>query len=470
MKAALAGLLLAALAMPAPLAAQPQNRPAPPPPFLGGVPDDAQATDETLSLTILNAIDRGLAHNLGLLTADRNIERAQAARWQALSDLLPTLTGRVAATREQVNLKAFGFPLPPGVPAVVGPFNVVDARLSLTQSLFDLSALNDTRAEGHNVAAARHTYQSARDLVVLVTADLYLRSLAGQARVESAQAQLETAQALHDQAVDLRSAGVVADIDVLRAEVELNSAEQRATAAQNDLETSKLELARVIGLPLGQAFALVDQVPYVPVPQTTLEQALDEAYRSRPDYLAAQERVRAAEANRRSVAAESLPSATLTADYGDIGPSFGDSHGTFNVTGSVTVPILQGSRHHGRLIEAEAALKDRQSEADDLRAGIYYEVRTAFLNLEANEAVLRTADRARTLASSELTQARDRFAAGVASNIEVVQAQAAVALANEQYTTALYQFNVSKALLARGIGAAEQATRDFLGGLGNGGR
>jgi outer membrane protein TolC len=465
-KAALPGLL-AGLVAAAPAAAQVPTAPAPPRAFLGGVPDTQPPTG-TLSLTLLDAIDRGLAHNLGLLTAGRDVDRAQAARWQALSDLLPSLDGRLALTREQVNLKAFGFPLPAGVPSVVGPFNVFDARLSLSQSVFDLSAIDGARAEAHGVAAAQHSYQSARDLVVLVTANLYLQSLAGRARVASVQAQLDTAQALYDQAVDLRNAGLVAAIDVLRAQVELNTAQQRLTQAQNDLETSKLQLAHVIGLPLGQAYTLVDEIPYVPVPQTTLQEALDEAYRSRPDYLAALERVRAAEARRSAVAAESLPSAKVTADYGDIGPAVSDSHGTFNVTGAVSVPILSGGDRHGRLIQADAALRDRQAEADDLRAGIYYEVRTTFLNLQASEQVLKTADQARTLAADELTQARDRFAAGVASNIEVIQAQGAVALANEQYTSALYQFNVNKALLARGVGAAERLTRQFLGGLGNG--
>jgi outer membrane protein len=175
--------------------------------------------------------------------------------------------------------------------------------------------------------------------------------------------------------------------------------------------------------------------------------------------------VQAAEASRASVAAESLPSATVNADFGDIGSSIGDAHSTFSVTGAVHVPIFSGGSRRARLLRADTTLQDRRAEAEDLRAGIYYEIRTAFLNLEAAEDSLHTAERARTLAADELTQARDRFAAGVASNVEVVQAQAAVAFANEQYTGALYQFNVSKALLARGIGGAEQSIRDFLGGL-----
>ena len=77
---------------------------------------------------------------------------------------------------------------------------------------------------------------------------------------------------------------------------------------------------------------------------------------------------------------------------------------------------------------------------------------------------LQTATRARELANQQLQQSRDRFAAGVASNIEVIQAQEAVTLANEQYIAALYGFNVSKALLARSLGTAEEAVQRYLGG------
>lgn len=458
----LPSLLLAALCAAAPAAAQSDNHSLPPA-FRGGVPDDGPPADTPLSLGILDAIDRGLTHNLGLLAAERDIDRAEGARWQALSDLLPDINGGVTFSRQQVNLKAFGFPLPAGVPPIVGPFNIFDARVSLSQSIFDWSAITSARAETHRVASARHSYQSARDLVVLVTTNLYLNALATRARAESAEAQLGTAQALSDQAVDLRRAGVIATIDVLRANVELNTARQRATVARNDHETAKLELARVVGLPLGQAFTLVDDVPYVPAPDTTLDDALARAYATRPDYLAALERLRAAEADRAAVAAESLPAASLNANYGDIGPSIGDSHGTFNISAAITVPIFSGDRR-GRTVTAAAAVRDRRAEVEDLRAGIYYEIRTTFLNLQASEDVLHTAELGRELAAAELTQARDRFAAGVTSNIEVVQAQAAVALANEQYTGALYQFNVNKALLAHGVGAAEQAIRDFLGG------
>ena len=330
--------------------------------------------------------------------------------------------------------------------------------------MLDLSAINDARAAAHDLAAARYAYKSARDLVVLVSANLYLQALAESARADSAKAQLQTAQAIYTQALDLKQSGLVAGIDVLRAQVQLSTEQQRATATSNDFEKAKLELARVTGLPIGQAFTLSDEIPYAPVPEMTLEQALDRAYKARPDYQAALERLQAAEAARASAVASALPSLHVNADYGVIGLTAADALGTFAVMGAVNVPIFQGGRTHARVLTADAELRNRRAEAEDLKAGIYYDVRTAFLDLQASGQQLDVATRARELAAATLTQARDRFAAGIAANIELVQAQEAVALANEQYIGALYSYNVSKAMLARALGVAEQAVRQYLGG------
>jgi outer membrane protein TolC len=433
-------------------------------PFLGGVPSGTATTD-TLSLTIIDAINRALDHNLGVLNAQQAVERARGARWIALADLLPNVNGRVAETRQVLNLAAFGFPIVPGIPAVVGPFNVFDARLFASQTVLDLGAWNGARAERHNLAAAEYSVKSARDLVVLVAANLYLQSLAAGARAEAARAQMQTAEAIYRQASDLKANGLVPGIDVLRAEVQLATDRQRTTAGQNDFEKAKLQLARVIGLPTGQPFTLVDELPNVPVPEMTLETALERAYVARPDYQAALERVRAAESERKSIIGDALPSIRLNADYGSLGQTVAAAANTFTVVGALNVPIFQGGRTRGRLIEADADLKNRRQEAEDLKASIYYDVRTAFLDLQASSEQLQAATRGRELAAEQLTQARDRFAAGVTNNVEVVQAQAAVAVSSEQYISALYSYNVAKALLARGLGVAEEATRIYLGGV-----
>ena len=458
-------LIAAVLLVVAPAAAQvtgPRQLP-PNSPFAGGVPQGA-ATTETLQLTVTDIIRRALEHNLGVLLSEESMSHAAGVRRAALSDLLPNVSARVAESRQRTNLEAFGFTGAAfNIPRVVGPFNVFDARVFLSQSLVDLRASNETRAETHNVEASRYSYRSARDLVVLVAANAYLEALAADARAQSARAQLTTSQALYQQAQDLKQGGIIAGIDVVRAEVRLNGDRLRVTSSQNELEKARLQLARLIGLPVGQPFAISAQLPNVPVPDLTVEQALAQAYRERPDYLSALERVKAAEASRAAAASELLPSVRVNADYGALGLKPTDTVATYSLSGSVNFPIFQGGRAQGRIAQADADLRQRRAEAEDMRAGIYYDVRASFLDLQATGEQLQVATRSRELANQELTQARDRFAAGVANNIEVVQAQQSVTTADEQYIDALLGFDVAKAVLARSLGDAEAAVQRILG-------
>jgi outer membrane protein TolC len=440
----------------------------PPGTFLGGVPA-GELTSTVEKLTVVSAISRALDHNLGVLTAEQGLGKAQGARWRALSDLLPNASGRVSETRQTINLAAFGFGGGAGspfgdIPTIVGPFNVFDARVFLSQSVLDFGALNGARAEGHNVEAARLLFRSARDYVIHVAGNLFVQALAASARADAARTQQETARTLHQQALDLKQAGLIAGIDVLRAEVQLSTQTQRTTNAVNEFEKAKLTLARVIGLPLGQRFELDAALPELPVTDISVDNAVALAYRTRPDYKAALERVSAAEATRRSIVGEALPSVKVDANYGEIGLSPADARSTFAITGAVNVPIFQGGRTRGRLLEADADIRNRRSEAEDLKASIYYEIRAAFLDLDATASQLALATKTRDLANQQLTQARDRFAAGVANNVDVVQAQDAVAAATEQLIAAQYGYDLAKGALVRGTGTSEDLLRQLLGG------
>src|SRR5262249_34942004 len=184
---------------PAPQAPLPQGT------FLGGVPTGT-STGTVMTITVVDAIVRALEHNLGVLTAEQSVGRAQGARWRALAELLPNVNGRVSETRQEINLAAFGFSGGPGspfadIPSIVGPFSVFDARVYLSQSVIDLSALNSKRAEEHNVEAARLTFRSARDFVIHVAGNSYIQALAASARVDAARTQQQTSQALYNQAL-----------------------------------------------------------------------------------------------------------------------------------------------------------------------------------------------------------------------------------------------------------------------------
>ncbi|HEX5411282.1 MAG TPA: TolC family protein [Terriglobia bacterium] len=432
-------------------------------PFLGSAPPGA-VQPGVISLSLGDAINRALKYNLGVLMSDQATEQARGARIHALSKLLPQVSAGASETSEQINLKALGFPNFPGVPPIIGPFGAFDVRGYLDQPILDLESLHKEKAESQNVKAAQYTYQNARDLVVLVSANLYLEAVAGSSRVDSARAEVNTSQAVYDRAVDLKKTGMVPGIDVLRSQVELKGQQQRLIFLENQFQTEKLTLARAIGLPVAQEFKLTDTVPYSPPPPITLEQALTRAMAARADYKGLQAQVRAAESMKKAAHSEALPSLDFHADYGDIGPAPGNSHGTYTVAASVKVPLFQGGKVRGDVMQADALLKQRQSQLADLQSKIEYQVRTAFLDLKSSQDQVQVAKSAQDLSHEQLTQARDRFTAGVVNSLEVVQAQEAVAAADENYISSLYRYNVAKASLARALGVAEEAFKQMTGG------
>jgi outer membrane protein TolC len=453
----------AAAASPVPASQQGMNMTSAQNPYLGGVPSGT-ATPGTVSLTLSEAISRGLKQNLGVVISEQATRSAEGNLWSARAGLLPYASASVGESRQTVNLEAYGFPTAPGESPLVGPFNVLDARVSLSQTVFSWSAIQSARAGGEALKAAKYSYKDARDLVVFTVANLYLQAVTGASQIEAAQAQTKTAQALYDRAVDMKNSGLVPAIDVLRAQVQLQAQQQRLIYYENDFAKRKLTLARAIGLPLDQRFELPDKMPYAQIRPPSLDDALAQAYQSRSDYLAAHARLRAARDAKAAASAERLPSLGLTANVGKIGPSADRSLKTYSIAAGVRVPIFEGGTIRARVLEADAALKQQQAQFDDLRARIDYEVRSTFLDLKAADDRVQVARSARDLAGQQLGQAQDRFSAGVASSIEVVQAQEAVATASDNYISSLYAYNLAKISLARALGVAETEASRFLGG------
>ncbi|MFB3813252.1 MAG: TolC family protein [Terriglobales bacterium] len=433
-------------------------------PFSGAVPR-GPVTPEVIDLSLTDALDRALQNNLGLILAQQGSAQVRAARLQALSQLLPNVNAHVAEQVQQNNLLALG--VPPsffaGMSPIVGPFSFFDARVTATEGI-SLRAIRSLRASIENVRASELSVRGARELVVVAVGVGYIQALAEQARIDAISAQLRTAEALYQQTLDMKNAGTVAGLDVLRAQVEMQVQQQRLLAARNNFEKAKLTLARAIGLPTGQQFRLTTEAPYQPPPPLTLDEALERAFRNRPDYQSALALRRSAELTLQAASAARLPSLQFIGDYGDIGPTPGNSHGTFTAAAALQIPIFQGGRIRSDIQTAEAVLKQRQAQVDDLRGRVEFEVRSAFLDLNSAAEQVQVAQSSVALAQQEVEQARDRFAAGVTNNLEVVQAQAALAVTNENYIASLLAHNLAKLELAGSLGIAETAVRTYLGG------
>src|SRR6185437_13984425 len=444
----------------------PARGPSPQGSFLGSVPGKLEPG--VVQLSLQDAISRGLRQNLGLLLAGQDIRSARGERWRQLSALLPNVTTSSYVADSQVDLAEFGFSFTfPGVtiPRVVGPFSYIDSRASVTQNIFDWRAINETHAASESAKSAQHTYKDARDLVTLAVGYEYLQAIADEARIDTADAQLKTAQSLYDQASDQVKAGTSPAIDGLRAQVEMKMRQQQLIQSKNDFAIQKLTLARVIGFAPGQQFELIDKSPYQPFAGMTIEAALKQAYESRSDFRAATEDVRAAEYSRKAAEAGYLPSLSVSADYGLAGtvPQLA-THGVFDVRGTLAIPIFQGGKVHGDVLEADARLEKSREHLEDLRAQIDADVRTALLNVESAEQEVAVAQSNIELAEQTLAQSRDRFRAGVTDTVEVVQAQEAVASAHENYISSLYRDNYAKISLARALGIAEEGVKEYFKG------
>ena len=419
------------------------------------------STNAPIDLSLADSIRRGLSYNLGAFLADSAITQAQAQRLRILSQLLPQISANIRETRQRESLRALGITFP-NVPPTV-EFSVTDLRATLNESL-TLSAWESSRAARASVEAARFDAHNAREAVVLIVGSTYLLVLDAEARRDAALAQVKTAQALLQLAQDQERAGLVAHIDALRAAVQLHAAETTADQAENAVAKQRMMLARVIGLSALQPLRLTDRMEYAPAPVVALEDALVIAYRARPDYQSALANLHSAELQKRAAEAERIPGLVVSGDYGFIGPSARDFEATWTATALLNIPIFEGGRIRAEILQAEAQLRDRRAEAENIRGAIEQDVAAALLDIATARKQVETARLNVDLANQTLEQARDRFAAGLTNNIEVIQAQQAVAAANEQSIASVYAHNVAKTMLARSTGDAEGAVLRFLTG------
>ncbi|MBZ5644597.1 MAG: TolC family protein [Acidobacteriia bacterium] len=438
-------------------------------PFQGSVSPPASAgvpADQPVKLSLDDALQRGLRYNLGAVLSLQDSLHAQGAVIASRADLLPNLSTGLRETVQQIDLAAFGFKLPPGspftFPQVLGPSNYFDLRATLTQRVADLQALRTYQSSREAQRAADLNAVNARETVVYVVTAGYLEVLAESARVDSARGQLATAQAIYQQAQDRFSAGLSAKIDRTRSEVELQTQKQRVTAEQAQYAKDKIALARLIGFPAGEDLILTDALPYAPLENLTLPQAISLAADNRSDLKSAQAQVRAAELSVKAAHAERYPTLDIGGDYGLAGVNPGNSHGSYSATAQVRFPIWAGGHSKGDIEEADASLQRMRSEYDELCARVEAQVRTAYLDLNAAADQVQVAQSRRELAQDELAQARDRFSSGVADTVEVVQAQEAVSSAEQDYIASLNAHNLAKASVAHAVGQAEKIIRTLL--------
>jgi outer membrane protein TolC len=301
-------------------------------------------------------------------------------------------------------------------------------------------------------------------MVVLTVGNAYLLCIADASLIESDKAQVATSKVSLDQAVANHQAGTSPLLDELRARVDYQTQQQALISAQNQFEKDKIALARAIGLPLEQKFTLTDQAPFATLDNLDPNTLTTQAEAGRSDLKALGEQVQGAKDSRSAATAERYPTIEFEGDYGDIGVNVRNSHGTGNAMGTLTVPVFEEGKLRGDAQIAQSALDQKNAQFSDLQGQISADVRDSILDIQSAKQRVEVSRSNVQLAAEALSEAQQRFAAGVSDNLAVSQAQQSVAQANSQYVNSLYEHDVAKLSLARALGLADRNYKQYVGG------
>ena len=423
----------------------------------------ANAPTGVLRLTLEQSVNLALKQNttaqIALITAKESVEQKNISR----ADLLPQANLSVGEEYQRINLAAEfgggGFPgLPPGTvfPGHIGPFALFSAGVGFNGQIFDLTLFRRYQAARSSADASRLDSLSTREQVILLVVSQYIGTLRATADVQASQSRVDLAQALFDQASDLQKQGVGTGIDTLRANVELQNEKQRLIEAQAQRETSIFGLSRLLNLDPRQQVDLADSLSFFETPQPELDESIEQGLAARPEWKSLEEQIKSANYEKKASSESRLPSAHFSGNYTQLGTSPTAVIPTYTYSGSVSMPIFTGGRIHAEIARANLEIQRIEQQQDDLRNQIALEVKTALINLGSARNEVQVANSGVQLSNEEVDQARDRFRAGVANNIEVIQAQDSLARANDNQIAALYRFNQARADLARSIGQMEK--------------
>lgn len=403
-----------------------------------------------LRLSLRDAMEAAVDQNPNILLFKERIGQARGAADTQLGELLPNLSGRLSGARRRFFTGSFG-----GTPIVTDPRDFYEARAFLTQNVFSLSLIQRWRAAKAGVdVASLNAEVTKRDSMATVGL-VYLEALRAMAAVSAREADVKLNQELLRLATERKSAGMATSLDVTRSQVQLENVRQQLLVAENDRDRAKLNLIRAIGLSFDVHLILTDEMSMIPVPDQTIDQALAVAREHRTELKLQKNRERLASLTLSSVTSERLPSVQALGDVGMIGNQIPNMLTTDNVQVLMTVPIFDGGSREGRISESRSLVRQEKIKTQDIQYQVSLEVRDAMLTLNSSRQQVVVAEQGLKLALTELALSRERFAVGVATNLEVTDAQTRVAQARDNIIEALFRYNGSRINLARAQGRLE---------------
>lgn len=404
-----------------------------------------------ISLSLGQAVDIALAPdgNTRVALASELVEQARLRRLETRSALLPHLDSSVSQQNIVRNLEAFGIrvesPVPGfSIPSIVGPFNVFDARLTATQTLFDLPAIKRDQAARLQARAAQSDGADTRSDTTAVVARAYVAALLAQRRHETAQADVDLAEELVRTAENRIRAGAGVRIDATRARVQLADRKQQLLESRTRSHAAQLQLARLLGLSFDREILLSTPLQPPQPEGLSVESALEEAFAHRSDWKAQMLREDAAARSDSAVRWERLPSLMAFGDYGTIGPSLGNAQPTRTVGASLRIPVFDGGRREARRAQTASQARQETIRTRDLRRQIEMEIRLAQDSLASAGEQVEVAQSGLDLAQEEQQRAQRRYEAGVGTSLEATDAQTRLARARQNLVDALGLYNVAR--------------------------
>jgi outer membrane protein len=419
-------------------------------------PLPANPPTEVLRLTLDQSVALALKQNpteqIAILNAAQSIQDKNITR----AALLPQANLAVSDTAERLNLEAFLGTKFPGFAEHAGPFQVFVAGPTFSAPIFDLTLFRRYQAALNSARAEKFSSLSTREQVILLVVSQYIGTLRAMASVQASESRVQLAQALYDQAGDLQKQGVGTGIDTLRANVELQNEKQTLIESQADRDRSLYGLSKLLNLDPRQRIELADSLGFFDTPQPQVETSLELALSERQEWKQIQEQLKAAGFQKKAESDSRLPALSFNGNWSYTGTSSNTGIPTYNYEAAVNMPIFTGGRIHAEIVKDDLEIRKLQEQEDDLRNQIALDVKTALLNLDSARNEVQVANLGVVLSNQEVEQARDRFRAGVANNIEVIQAQDVLARANDNQIAALYRFNQARADYARSVGEMEK--------------
>jgi outer membrane protein len=390
--------------------------------------------------------------------ADAAVAAAHARVSLAHAYRYPVLWASLAESNVTTNLGAQGFNFSTGVPNFtipeeVGPFNVFDARLHMTQTVFDLGAIRRSRSTVAAFDAATSDADANRQAAAAQAAHDYLVALAADARVTAAQAGIAQAQATVRSAQHDADTGKASDAEITQAQLRLETNRRKLSSAQNSAVEARLQLLDDLGLDFDTLLELADTLTFHADRQINAATEVAQALQNRAELKTAFEHQAQARDQAGAVHAELLPTVTV---FGDVGPM--DSVITHTVGISAQITVFDGGRRRAQEMESDAAVHQYAIEQRDMRRQVELQVRRAVADLDNAGAQAQACDAARTLADEALARAQRRYANGVANNAELIDAESQETQAREDQVQAEFAWNQARLELAQATGTVESFT------------